>query len=64
LPLGPRLARLPPEVLLVDEKAVRKGHGYVAVVLDGRTGELLLQGAAVIRYFRTAIIRFASSGRK
>jgi len=29
------------EVLLVDEKAVRKGHGYVTVVLNGRTGELL-----------------------
>jgi transposase len=29
------------EVLLVDEKAVRKGHGYVTIVLNGRTGELL-----------------------
>ncbi len=29
------------EVLLVDEKAVRKRHGYVTVVLNGRTGELL-----------------------
>lgn len=29
------------EVLLVDEKSVRKGHGYVTVVLNGRTGELL-----------------------
>lgn len=29
------------EVLLIDEKAVRKGHGYVTVVLNGRTGELL-----------------------
>jgi transposase len=28
-------------VLLVDEKAVRKRHGYVTVVLNGRTGELL-----------------------
>ena len=29
------------EVLLVDEKSVRKGHGYVTVVLNGRNGELL-----------------------
>lgn len=29
------------EVLLVDEKSVRKGHGYVTVVLNGSTGELL-----------------------
>jgi transposase len=29
------------EILLVDEKSVRKGHGYVTVVLNGRTGELL-----------------------
>lgn len=29
------------EKLLVDEKAVRKGHGYVTVVLNGDTGELL-----------------------
>ena len=29
------------EVLLVDEKAVRKRHGDVTVVLNGRTGELL-----------------------
>lgn len=29
------------EVLLVDEKSVRKGHGYITVVLNGRTGELL-----------------------
>lgn len=29
------------DVLLVDEKSVRKGHGYVTVVLNGRTGELL-----------------------
>ena len=27
--------------LLVDEKSVRKGHGYVTVVLNGETGELL-----------------------
>ncbi|MDQ8191970.1 ISL3 family transposase [Roseibacillus persicicus] len=29
------------EVLMVDEKAVRKKHGYVTVVLNGMTGELL-----------------------
>jgi transposase len=29
------------EVLMVDEKAVRKKHGYVTVVLNGLTGELL-----------------------
>lgn len=29
------------EVLLVDEKAVRKGHGYVTLVMNGQTGELL-----------------------
>lgn len=29
------------EILLVDEKSVRKGHGYVTVVLNGLTGELL-----------------------
>ena len=29
------------EILLVDEKSVRKGHGYVTVMLNGRTGELL-----------------------
>ena len=29
------------EALLVDEKAVRKGHGYVTLVLNARTGELL-----------------------
>lgn len=40
-------AKLPPpkldglQVLLIDEKAVRKGHGYLTVVLNGRTGELL-----------------------
>jgi transposase len=28
-------------VLLIDEKAVRKNHGYVTVVLNGETGELL-----------------------
>ena len=40
-------ADLPPpdldglEALLVDEKAVRKGHRYVTLVLNARTGELL-----------------------
>jgi transposase len=29
------------EILLVDEKSVRKGHGYVTVVLNGLPGELL-----------------------
>lgn len=29
------------EVLMVDEKSVRKKHGYVTVVLNGLTGELL-----------------------
>ena len=29
------------DALLVDEKAVRKGHGYVTVVINARTGELL-----------------------
>lgn len=29
------------EALLVDEKAVRRGHGYVTVVINARTGELL-----------------------
>ena len=29
------------EALLVDEKAVRKGHGYVTVVINALTGELL-----------------------
>ena len=29
------------EILLVDEKSVRKGYGYVTVVLNGLTGELL-----------------------
>jgi len=28
-------------VLLVDEKAVRKHHGYVTLVMNGQTGELL-----------------------
>ena len=28
-------------VLLVDEKAVRKHHGYVTLVINGQTGELL-----------------------
>lgn len=27
--------------LLIDEKAVRRGHGYVTIVLNGETGELL-----------------------
>jgi len=27
--------------LLIDEKSVRKGHGYVTIVLNGETGELL-----------------------
>ncbi len=29
------------EALLIDEKAVRKGHGYVTLVLNAATGELL-----------------------
>jgi len=29
------------ESLLIDEKAVRRGHGYVTLVLNGATGELL-----------------------
>lgn len=29
------------EVLLIDEKSVRKRHGYVTFILNGRTGELL-----------------------
>lgn len=29
------------EALLIDEKAVRRGHGYVTVVINARTGELL-----------------------
>ena len=28
-------------VLLIDEKSVRKGHGYVTLVMNGDTGELL-----------------------
>lgn len=28
-------------VILIDEKAIRKGHGYVTLVLNGETGELL-----------------------
>ena len=28
-------------ILLIDEKAVRKGHGYVTLVMNGETGELL-----------------------
>jgi transposase len=28
-------------MLLIDEKSVRKGHGYVTVILNGETGELL-----------------------
>ena len=27
--------------MLVDEKAVRRGHNYVTIVLNGDTGELL-----------------------
>jgi transposase len=39
--------KLPPpdldnlEVLLIDEKAIRKHHGYVTLVMNGITGELL-----------------------
>jgi transposase len=29
------------KVLLIDEKAVRKNHGYVTIVLNGESGELL-----------------------
>ncbi len=36
---GPSLDGI--EVLLVDEKSVRRRHGYVTVVLNGRSGELL-----------------------
>ncbi len=36
---APRLYGI--RVLLVDEKSVRKGHGYVTLVLDGESGELL-----------------------
>jgi len=41
------LRNLPPpnlddlRILLVDEKAVRKGHGYVTLVMNGITGELI-----------------------
>ena len=28
-------------VLIIDENAIRKGHGYVILVLNGVTGELL-----------------------
>jgi transposase len=28
-------------ILLIDEKSIRKGHGYVTFVLNGETGELL-----------------------
>ena len=28
-------------ILLIDEKAVRRGHGYVTLVMNGETGELL-----------------------
>lgn len=28
-------------VLIIDEKSIRKGHGYVTLVLNGETGELL-----------------------
>ena len=28
-------------ILLIDEKAVRKGHGYVTFVTNGESGELL-----------------------
>lgn len=28
-------------LLLIDEKSVRKGHGYVTLVMNGETGELL-----------------------
>lgn len=31
-------------VLLIDEKSVRKGHGYVTLVMNGDTGELLYMG--------------------
>ena len=40
-------AKLPPpnydqiRALLIDEKAVRKGHNYVTIVLDADTGEML-----------------------
>ncbi|MFT4638122.1 MAG: transposase [Verrucomicrobiales bacterium] len=28
-------------VLIIDEKSIRRGHGYVTLVLKGETGELL-----------------------
>ncbi|MFT5187637.1 MAG: transposase [Verrucomicrobiales bacterium] len=28
-------------VLIIDEKSIRRGHGYVTLVLNGETGELL-----------------------
>ena len=28
-------------VIIIDEKAIRRGHGYVTLVLNGETGELL-----------------------
>ena len=31
----------PLRTLLVDEKAVRRGHNYVTIVFNGDTGELL-----------------------
>jgi transposase len=31
-------------ILLIDEKAVRKHHGYVTLVMNGATGELLYMG--------------------
>lgn len=43
-------ADLPPPVLdgitaiLIDEKQVRRGHGYVTIVLNATTGELLYMG--------------------
>ena len=36
---APRLSGL--RVLLIDEKAVRRHHGYVTLVMNGHTGELL-----------------------
>lgn len=35
----PLLAGL--KVILIDEKSVRKGHGYVTFIINGLTGELL-----------------------
>ena len=28
-------------VIIIDEKSIRRGHGYVTLVLNGETGELL-----------------------